>query len=998
MTPETVYHRTPTVRILDHRGLIVRNIEYYRHPDTPEVTDERITHHQYDTRGFLIQSADPRLYEVGRENVSYQNDLTGRVLCTRSVDDGVSVTMNDVAGRPFFSVTRIFVTQSGEMNRHQAVTHRWYYEDCTLPGRPLSTIVQTADGKVRISDRFIWGSNSPEEQSLNLAGQCVSHYNAAGVQHTDSVALTGVPLSVSLQLLKEAENVDTVVDWQSEDVSAWNDMLETEVLTTLTTVDTTGAILITKDAAGNQRSVSYDVAGQLNGTWFSVNGGEVQVIIRSLTYSATGQKFFEEHGNGVVTTYEYECETQRLARVKTERPNSHAAGSKVLQDLHYKYDPVGNVIKITNDAESIFYWKNQKVAPENIYAYDSLYQLVSASGREMAGIMPQSNTLPVLKISLSGDDSVYTNYTRYFLYDTGGNLTQIRHSAPASGNNYTTNITVSDSSNRALLSSITENKMDVDSEFTPDGLQKCLLPGQQLIWNTSGYLDQVILVKRQNGDDDTEFYRYDSDGQRVMKTSRQFFSSINQTQKVVYLPGLEIRTILAGSFEKERFHVVTIGDAGRAQVRFLHWDNGLPSGLSNNQFRYSYDNLLGSSCLEVDAEGNLISQEEYYPYGGTAVWMARSQQEANYKTIRYSGKERDSTGLYYYGYRYYQPWVGRWLSADPSGVSAGLNVFCFVNNNPASFTDDVGLQPWPISAGLRAQITKKRNQPYELRSANDPVYQTELRKRHFWSNDQNSLSNRILNDKRINPFAESVTTQAQPEHDQLYSISTENGAVGKLTTAERNIINLYSQESLPFHTITLGFRELNDQEKAQGYHMGQGIELINALEQLPPYRGKTYRGAFIEKGFTYATSGVPVTRSMTTATAGSGERRAWQVGDYVTTKTFFSTSAAKGVAAEFIMRQRFGSDFYSDTAILNIEGSGGRNITELTHIKQAEVLYPAYTVFQVKDVQKGEFGLEIGLQEVGEDIWSNPQAIIRDYRYGSIVKQRPSHMIPHRAA
>ncbi|WP_155483939.1 ADP-ribosyltransferase domain-containing protein [Trabulsiella odontotermitis] len=253
-------------------------------------------------------------------------------------------------------------------------------------------------------------------------------------------------------------------------------------------------------------------------------------------------------------------------------------------------------------------------------------------------------------------------------------------------------------------------------------------------------------------------------------------------------------------------------------------------------------------------------------------------------------------------------------------------------------------------------------------------------------------------DKRINPFAESVTPQAQPEHDQLVASSVASGAVGRLKESERNIINLYSQESLPFHTITLGFRELNEQEKAQGYHMGQGVELINALAQLPPYHGKTYRGAFVEKGFTYATAGVPVTRSMTTATARDGDRRAWQVGDYVTTKTFFSTSAAKGVAAEFIMRQRFGSAFYADTAILNIEGSSGRNITELTHIKQAEVLYPAYTVFRVSEVQKGEFGLEIGLQEVGEEIWHNPKAVIRDYRYGAIVKQRPAHMIPHRAA
>ncbi len=71
--------------------------------------------------------------------------------------------------------------------------------------------------------------------------------------------------------------------------------------------------------------------------------------------------------------------------------------------------------------------------------------------------------------------------------------------------------------------------------------------------------------------------------------------------------------------------------------------------VTGDQIRYSYDNLTGSSGLELDGDGKIISMEEYYPYGGTAVWTARSGVEADYKTIRYSGKERDATELYYYG-------------------------------------------------------------------------------------------------------------------------------------------------------------------------------------------------------------------------------------------------------------------------------------------------------------------------------------------------------------
>ncbi|MBD2798456.1 RHS repeat protein, partial [Xenorhabdus sp. 18] len=113
--------------------------------------------------------------------------------------------------------------------------------------------------------------------------------------------------------------------------------------------------------------------------------------------------------------------------------------------------------------------------------------------------------------------------------------------------------------------------------------------------------------------------------------------------------------------------------------------------IDNNQLRYNYDTLTGSCGLEVDGNGNLISKEEYYPYGGTAVWTARNAVEAVYKTVRHSGKERDTTGLYYYGYRYYQPWVGRWLNADPAGTVDGLNLYIMVRNNPTTFRDKDGL-------------------------------------------------------------------------------------------------------------------------------------------------------------------------------------------------------------------------------------------------------------------------------------------------------------------
>jgi insecticidal toxin complex protein TccC len=690
----SLYSNTPAVTVLDNRGLLVRVIAYYRHPSSPDVTSERITHHQYDARGFLTQSADPRLNDVDCENFNYISGLSGSVLRTVSVDAGTTVALGDAAGRPFIAVSNLSTNDDGTEDQSQAMTRTWQYEDVTLPGRPLSITEQVGDEAARISERFVYADDTDEDRALNLAGRCISHYDTAGLMQTDSVALTGVPLSVTRRLLKEADSPETVADWQGEDTSAWDKLLveESEGHTTLTTTDASGAVLTTTDAKGNLQRVAYDVAGQLSGSWLTLKDGTEQVIVASLMHSAAGQKLREEHGNGVVTTYSYEPETQRLLGIKTERPAGHASGAKVLQDLRYEYDPVGNVLKISNDAEETRFWRNQEVVPENRYTYDSLYQLVSATGREMANAGQQGSSLPSATVPLPTDSSAYTNYTRTYTYDTAGNLTQVSHS-PATGSGYTTKITVSDRSNRSVLSTLTENAADVDALFTAGGQQTQLQPGQSLVWTPRNELLKVTPVVRDGATDDQESYRYDGGSQRLLKVSVQKTSSSTQTQRAQYLPGLELRTTKNGDTETESLQVVTVGEAGRAQVRVLHWESGRPDEITGDQIRYSYDNLTGSSQLELDGDGNIISMEEYYPYGGTAVWTARSAVEANYKTVRYSGKERDATGLYYYGYRYYQPWAGRWLSADPAGTVDGLNLFRMVRNNPGTLRDDNGLAP-----------------------------------------------------------------------------------------------------------------------------------------------------------------------------------------------------------------------------------------------------------------------------------------------------------------
>ena len=89
----------------------------------------------------------------------------------------------------------------------------------------------------------------------------------------------------------------------------------------------------------------------------------------------------------------------------------------------------------------------------------------------------------------------------------------------------------------------------------------------------------------------------------------------------------------------------------------------------------------------------MISYEEYSPYGSTSYRASPSGTEVSARRYRYTGKERDEeTGLYYYGARYYAAWLGRWTSADPLGLQAGVNLYLYCRAGPVTYVDPDGMQ------------------------------------------------------------------------------------------------------------------------------------------------------------------------------------------------------------------------------------------------------------------------------------------------------------------
>jgi insecticidal toxin complex protein TccC len=489
-------------------------------------------------------------------------------------------------------------------------------------------------------------ADASDDAQYNRRGQLLEHKDRSGSLSTDSFSLTG-------QALKETRTFH-----------------DDQAFTSLNVFSPLGALLEQTDAGGHQRRSRYGLAGQLKQGDLLISGTpDWQPVLRDAQYNANDQIIEQLAGNRVLSEWAYDPADGRL-----HTQSSRKDGGAVLQNLEYFYDPVGNITRIEDHAFQPRYFANQLIDGHRDFTYDSLYRLTSATGYDDAP-PPDIPGLP-----LPSDPNNRLNYTQTYKYDSGSNLIELCH--VRAGNNSTRHMRIDPNSNRGVRWTPGEPEPVFDELFDPHGNQRSVQPGQPLQWNARDELEKVTLISRENARSDAEHYRY-SQGVRVFKRHETFAANAEHFHQVRYLPGLEIRTRDNG----EELHVISLGNA-----RCLHWTKNKPDEIDVDQLRYSLEDHLGSCVMELDQQGDLTSQEGYYPFGETAWMAARHEVEVRYRFIRYSGEEMDVSGLYYYGARYYAPWLQRWISADPAGDVDGLNLYGFVGNNPLRYFDAQGQQ------------------------------------------------------------------------------------------------------------------------------------------------------------------------------------------------------------------------------------------------------------------------------------------------------------------
>lgn len=635
--------------------------------------------------------------QLGRETCRTFSGFGTRAIWTESAERGRQYVLTDVTG----AILR-------NWDSHGRVLRAEY----DAIRRPVGAYARQGEDPEILLSYVVYGDRHPQAVARNLCGTPHLVFDQAGVVRVPALDFHGAPPLAQRQL---ATAVEDAVDWspltlpatvaEVEAIAA--DLLEAEtfsVQTQLNALHHPTRVVMPDDTVIR---AEYDESATLAAIWVQPGGAGTAVqVLQVQQRDIYGRRLAALVGNGLTSKYKYDPLTERLTSVTTSAPG--AAGA--LQALGYVYDPVGNVVSVDDTAQQTLFFNNAVVTPEARYTYDALYQLTSATGRELAGglndaVRTGADLDVTALLPVPNDTYAVRRYTQTYSYDAVGNILSIAHRFPNQagvGAGWTRNFRYryqddpSDLTNRLASTAADEGPFCDTYHHDLYGNMTQLPGGLDLSWNLLDQLSSVDL-----GGGGRVHYRYGAGGQRV--------------RRVVRRPGgLVIDHITLGPYEVRRerladdpirleHQVVRIvddgGPLGQWETKTIDTTNAIPATpLGVPVVSYRFGNATGSVTLWTDAAGLAISYEEFHPFGTSAYRYAKPGVNHTLKQHRYAGKHHDEeTGFYCFGARYYAPWLGRWVSSDPAGLSGGGNLYRYCGNNPIGRTDPGGTEDKPLN-------------------------------------------------------------------------------------------------------------------------------------------------------------------------------------------------------------------------------------------------------------------------------------------------------------
>lgn len=735
----SVHASTPTTAHVDALGRSVATVVHnrYRYSDAP--SGSAPLEALFTTRVLPDLEGRPREVVDAQDRIveRYEYDMLGALVHQSSIDAGERWSLNDVTGNTIRSWD----------GRGQSF--RVAYDALR---RPTHTFLRPHNAAELLVERTRYGEELPGAEGRNARGRVAELRDQAGLVTHDAYDFKGNLLESHRRLAVEYKQA---LDWAAAAP------LEAQSFASRTRYDALNRAVQLDAPDGSTVQPRYNEANLLQSIDVSVRGAALTPFVTNVDYDAKGRRTRIDYGNGASTAYEYDPTTLRLTRLRTARqsaafpddcpepPDASSPGCG-LQDLRYTYDPVGNITHIRDHAQQAIFFRNRRVEPSSSYNYDALYRLIDAAGREHLGRTGGAPNAPQAPSALGaahtgilqpGDGNAMGRYFERYSYDTVGNILELLHRGSDPAHAGWTRTYVYDEPSR-IDGAVNGNRL---SSTTVGGVtETCRYDGLEGVhgditgmahlplmrWN---YRDQLQASARQvvggGGVPETTYYVYDSRGQRVRKvTERQAGAGQAPTRlsERIYLGGFELYRRYGGdgvavTLERETLHVMD----DRQRVALIETRTIGDDGSPQQTIRYQLANHSASSALELDEHANVLSYEEYSPFGATTYQAVRAQTDPP-KRYRYTAMERDEeSGLAYHGQRYYAPWLGRWTSADPIGVKDGVNVYAYCADNPINRIDIKGTngEPSPLNFADFEEFVEARNEHAQATLPTDQLEQ-----------------------------------------------------------------------------------------------------------------------------------------------------------------------------------------------------------------------------------------------------------------------------------
>ncbi|WP_310555544.1 SpvB/TcaC N-terminal domain-containing protein [Flavobacterium sp.] len=690
---------TPSVLHFDTLGRPVLSISHNINPIT-DIEEFQKTKIFLDTEGNLRTVTDareiPENSNLGNVVMQYKYDMLGNLVYHNSMDAGERWLLVNILGNPL---------RTWDQRNHE---FQYFYDSSH---RPIYNKVLGGDGVVLLDNIFqkiVYAeslllpdrSNEMVLQNINILGKPIALYDTGGVVLSPEYDFKGQPIFTTRKLFKKYKETANWIDG-----NLTNDLESGLGFTFSTETDALGRITKQTAPDGSIITPSYNEAGLLNGEEVLHNSPSLsQIYIKDIDYNEKGQRNKIIYGNDVMTTFFYDKKTFRVNHIQTKRKNNDP-----LQDWYYTFDAVGNITHIEDKNIPVTFFNNQKVTGDTEYTYDALYRLIEAKGRENDAALSFTNKdnwndQPFMNTHNNGDIMAVRNYTQNYQYDYVGNIKEMRHQSL--GNNWT-RVYDYETDNNRIKTTIIGSETYVYKHHTEHGFITEMPHLDEMGWSFKEELVKTIRqkVNAGNGTAETTYYQYDGQGQRIRKITENSASQGNiPTIKNdrIYISGYETYRKYQSNalvFERETLSLIDQGN------RFVMVDTvkentdasaAIEDRKGERLTRYQLSNHLGSAALELDQAAQVISYEEYHPFGTTAYQAKSATIKATAKRYRFTGMERDEeTGLAYHSARYYLPLLGRWLSSDPIGIGDGVNLYAYCKGNPVGKSDKSGKQSSP---------------------------------------------------------------------------------------------------------------------------------------------------------------------------------------------------------------------------------------------------------------------------------------------------------------